>query len=381
MIYLDNAATTRVCPEAAEIAYTMMMETYGNPSSTHQAGRAAREALGKARKQVASALGCRSEELYFTSCGSESDNWAILRGAESMKRKGNHVITSTVEHDAVRKSFDELERLGYEVTRLDPEPDGSVSPDAVAKALRPDTILVSLMLVNNETGAVTDISAVSRAIKAAGCPALLHTDAVQGFLKVPFQAKTLGADMISISGHKIHAPKGIGALYISQQMKPASKLLPYLMGGGQESGMRAGTEALPQIAAFGAAAETGKKQQAASMERMHALRALAVDRLNAGIEGVQFIGGGAPHILSLSLPGYRSEVLMNFLDSRGICVSRSSACKQGRRSHVLEAMGLPAKVIDGAIRVSFSRFTTEEEVLALCGALEEARASLFPALG
>ena len=381
MIYLDNAATTRVCPEAAEIAYTMMTETYGNPSSTHQAGRAAREALGKARKQVASALGCRSEELYFTSCGSEADNWAILRGAESMKRKGNHVITSTVEHDAVRKSFDELERLGYEVTRLDPEPDGSVSPDAVAKALRPDTILVSLMLVNNETGAVTDISAVSRAIKAAGCPALLHTDAVQGFLKVPFQAKTLGADMISISGHKIHAPKGIGALYISQQMKPASKLLPYLMGGGQESGMRAGTEALPQIAAFGAAAETGKKQQAASMERMNALRALAVDRLNAGIEGVQFIGGGAPHILSLSLPGYRSEVLMNFLDSRGICVSRSSACKQGRRSHVLEAMGLPAKVIDGAIRVSFSRFTTEEEVLALCGALEEARASLFPALG
>lgn len=381
MIYLDNAATTRVCPEAAEIAYKMMTETYGNPSSTHQAGRAAREALGKARKQVASALGCRSEELYFTSCGSEADNWAILRGAESMKRKGNHVITSTVEHDAVRKSFDELERLGYEVTHLDPEPDGSVSPDAVAKALRPDTILVSLMLVNNETGAVTDISAVSRAIKAAGCPALLHTDAVQGFLKVPFQAKTLGADMISISGHKIHAPKGIGALYISQQMKPASKLLPYLMGGGQESGMRAGTEALPQIAAFGAAAETGKKQQAASMERMNALRALAVDRLNAGIEGVQFLGGGAPHILSLSLPGYRSEVLMNFLDSRGICVSRSSACKQGRRSHVLEAMGLPAKVIDGAIRVSFSRFTTEEEVLALCGALEEARASLFPALG
>ena len=381
MIYLDNAATTRVCPEAAEIANNMMTETYGNPSSTHQAGRAAKEALTRARKQVASALGCQSEELYFTSCGSEADNWAILRGAESMKRKGNHVITSTVEHDAVRKSFDELERLGYEVNRLDPEPDGSVSADAVAGALRPDTILVSLMMVNNETGAVTDISAVSRAIQAADCPALLHTDAVQGFLKVPFQAKALGADMISISGHKIHAPKGIGALYISKQMKPASKLLPYLLGGGQENGMRAGTEALPQIAAFGAAAEIGKKQQAASMERMNALRTLAVDRLSAGIDGIQFLGGGAPHILSLSLPGYRSEVLMNFLDSKGICVSRSSACKQGRRSHVLEAMGLPAKVIDGAIRVSFSRFTTEEEVLALCGALEEARASLFPALG
>ena len=371
MIYLDNAATTRVCPEAAEIAYTMMTETYGNPSSTHQAGRAAREALGKARKQVASALGCRSEELYVTSCGSESDNWAILRGAESMKRKGNHVITSTVEHDAVRKSFDELERLGYEVTRLDPEPDGSVSPDAVAKALRPDTILVSLMLVNNETGAVTDISAVSRAIKAAGCPALLHTDAVQGFLKVPFQAKTLGADMISISGHKIHAPKGIGALYISQQMKPASKLLPYLLGGGQESGMRAGTEALPQIAAFGAAAETGKKQQAASMERMHALRALAVDRLNAGIEGVQFIGGGAPHILSLAIPGVPVQNTINILQDHGICVSAGSACAKGHRSHVLTAMGLSPERIDAAFRISLCRDTTEAELETLYAVIRD----------
>lgn len=381
MIYLDNAATTRVCPEAAEIAYKMMTENFGNPSSTHQVGREAAAALKKARKQVADALGCMPEELYFTSCGSEADNWAIVRGAESMSRKGKHVITSTVEHDAVRESMKELERRGYEVTWLSPDETGAVPVSSVAAALRSDTILVSLMLVNNETGAITDIPGVSKALKAAGSAALLHTDAVQGFLKVPFQAKTLGADMISISGHKIHAPKGIGALYIRKGMKPAAKLLPYIMGGHQENEMRAGTENLPQIAAFGVAAELGRKEQKHAAEHMEQLRAHIVERLQQELPGVVFIGGGAPHVLSLSLPGYRSEVLMNFLDRNGICVSRSSACKQGRRSHVLEAMGLSSKVIDGAIRVSFSRYTTMEEADALCDALKEAKESLFPVLG
>ena len=381
MIYLDNAATTRVCPEAAEIAYKMMTENFGNPSSTHQVGREAAAALKKARKQVADALGCMPEEIYFTSCGSEADNWAIVRGAESMSRKGKHVITSTVEHDAVRESMKELERRGYEVTWLSPDETGAVPVSSVAAALRSDTILVSLMLVNNETGAITDIPGISKALKAAGSAALLHTDAVQGFLKVPFQAKTLGADMISISGHKIHAPKGIGALYIRKGMKPAAKLLPYIMGGHQENEMRAGTENLPQIAAFGVAAELGRKKQKHAAEHMEQLRAHIVERLQQELPGVVFIGGGAPHVLSLSLPGYRSEVLMNFLDRNGICVSRSSACKQGRRSHVLEAMGLSPKVIDGAIRVSFSRYTTMEEADALCDALKEAKESLFPVLG
>lgn len=381
MIYLDNAATTRVCPEAAEIAYKMMTENFGNPSSTHQVGREAAAALKKARKQVADALGCMPEEIYFTSCGSEADNWAIVRGAESMSRKGKHVITSTVEHDAVRESMKELERRGYEVTWLSPNETGAVPVSSVAAALRSDTILVSLMLVNNETGAITDIPGISKALKAAGSAALLHTDAVQGFLKVPFQAKTLGADMISISGHKIHAPKGIGALYIRKGMKPAAKLLPYIMGGHQENEMRAGTENLPQIAAFGVAAELGRKEQKHAAEHMEQLRAHIVERLQQELPGVVFIGGGAPHVLSLSLPGYRSEVLMNFLDRNGICVSRSSACKQGRRSHVLEAMGLSSKVIDGAIRVSFSRYTTMEEADALCDALKEAKESLFPVLG
>lgn len=381
MIYLDNAATTQVCKEAAEAAYNMMVNDFGNPSSTHVAGRTAKKALDTARKQVAAALGCDAKELYFTSCGSEADNWAILRGAESMSRRGRHVISSTVEHDAVRKSLDELERRGYEVTRLSPDSTGAIPVEAVTEALRSDTILVSLMLVNNETGAVTDISAISRAMKAAGSQALLHTDAVQGFLKIPFKAKTLGADMISISGHKIHAPKGIGALYISQSMKPASKLLPYILGGGQENGMRAGTEALPQIAAFGAAAAVGSKEMNKSMKHMQALRDHTVRRLTAEIDGVQIIRGGAPHILSISLPGYKSEVLMNYLERREICVAKSSACKKGGRSHVLEAIGLAPKVIDGALRISFSRYSTIEDADALCDGLQEAKESLFAALG
>ena len=370
--YLDNAATTRVCPEAAQAALAAMTEVYGNPSSTHTKGREAKKLLEGSRAQVAAALGCAPEELVFTSCGSESDNWALLGGAEAMKRRGRHVLSSAVEHDAVRKSLDELEARGFEVTRLRPEKDGSVSAEAVAAALREDTILVSLMLVNNETGAVTDISAVSRALKAAGSAALLHTDAVQGFGKLAFTPKTLGADLVSISGHKIHAPKGVGALYI----RGGLRLKPFILGGGQENGRRAGTEALPQIAAFGAAAELAKRGLAENAARMEALREDALARLRPAVPELVLIGGGAPHILSLSLPGWRSEVLMNFLEARGVYVSRSSACKKGARSHVLEAMGLPAAVIDGALRVGLSRCTTQEDIAARCDGLIAARATL-----
>ena len=366
--YLDNAATTKVCDEAAQAALAAMTENYGNPSSTHTKGREANRLLEAARKQVAAALGCAPGELVFTSCGSESDNWAILGGAEAMKRKGKHIISSAVEHDAVRRCLDELESRGFEVTRLAPDEKGGISVDSVVSALRDDTILVSLMLVNNETGAVTDISSIAKAVKKANPAALVHTDAVQGFLKVPFSAKTLGADMISISGHKIHAPKGIGALYI----KSGLRLKPFIVGGGQESGRRAGTEAMPQIAAFGAACEIARISMAENIARMQALRQLAVERLSRDIPELVLIGGGAPHILSISLPGWRSEVLMNYLEAREVFVSRSSACKKGGRSHVLEAMGLSAKVIDGAIRIGLSRFSTEEDIDALCMGLKEA---------
>lgn len=371
-IYLDNAATTRVCTEAADIAYKIMTDCYGNPSSTHTKGRDAKAYLDTARAQIASALGCSASEVYFTSCGSESDVWAITRGAESAARRGRHIISSAVEHDAVRKTLEELESRGFEVTYLSPEKDGSVSADAVKAALREDTILVTLMMVNNETGGITDIAAIAKMLKGCGSKALLHTDAVQGFMKVPFSAKKLGADMISISGHKIHAPKGIGALYI----KTGVKIKPLIRGGAQEGGMRAGTEAMPQIAAFGKAAEIAFSGMKDNCDTMASLRALAMSTICADIPEAQIIGGGAPHILSVSLPGWRSEVLMNFLEAEGIYVSRSSACKKGGRSHVLEAMRLPAQVIDGAIRVSFSRYNTEDDVLALCSALKRAHDTL-----
>ena len=370
--YLDNAATTKVCDEAAQAALAAMTENYGNPSSTHTKGREANRLLEKARKQVSAALGCTPGELIFTSCGSESDNWAIINGAEAMKRRGKHIISSAVEHDAVRRSLDELESRGFEVTRLAPDEKGGISLDSVVSALRDDTILVSLMLVNNETGAVTDISSIARAVKKACPAALVHTDAVQGFMKVPFSAKTLGADMISISGHKIHAPKGVGALYI----KNGVKLKPFIVGGSQENGRRAGTEAMPQIAAFGAACEIARAGMAENIARMQSLRERAVERLSREIPELVLIGGGSPHILSISLPGWRSEVLMNYLEAKEVYVSRSSACKKGGRSHVLEAMGLSSRVIDGAIRIGLSRFTTEEDIDALCAALKEAHDTL-----
>ena len=370
--YLDNSATTRVCPEAAEAALKAMTEVYGNPSSTYTKGREAKALLDKSRRQVADALGCQPGELVFTSCGSESDNWAVLSGAEAMRRKGKHVITSLVEHDAVRKSMEELAARGYEVTFLKPDKTGAIPPEAVKEALRPDTILVSLMLVNNETGAVTDIPAVFRILKEAESQALLHVDAVQAFCKIPFTPRSLGADMISVSGHKIHAPKGIGALYIRKGLR----LKPFVVGGSQEDGRRAGTEAVPQIAAFGAAAQLATAHLAENTEHMAALKARTLNTLRETVPELKWIETAAPHILSISLPGWRSEVLMNFLEAQEIYVSRSSACKKGARSHVLESIGMDARTIDGALRVGFCRYNTAEDVDALCAALKQARDTL-----
>ncbi len=370
--YLDNAATTPVCPEAAEAAVRMMTANFGNPSSTHALGRAAREELKKARETIAASIGAQPGEIFFTAGGTESDNWALRSGAQLMRHKGKHIISSTVEHDAIRKSLDELERLGYEVTRLSPAADGAIHADALAAALRPDTILVSLMLVNNETGAVSDVAAFSRTIRAAGCPALLHTDAVQGYCKLPFTVKSLGADMITLSAHKINAPKGTGALYV----RSGVKLPPFLLGGGQEGGLRSGTENMPGIAAFAAAAAAAMADKG-YRERMNALREHTLARLRAENPPLVVIGGGAPHLLCVSLPGWRSEVLLNFLDARGVSISKGSACKRGARSHVLEAMGLDARVIDGAVRVSFSRLTTQEEADYFCDCFAEARRTIL----
>ena len=372
MHYLDNSATTQVCPEAAQAALEAMTVIFGNPSSTHTAGREAKKLLDRSRASVAKALGCRPEELVFTSCGSESDNWALLSGADAMRRKGKHIISSMAEHDAIRRTLDLLEAQGYEITRLKPDRSGAVPVSDVAAALREDTVLISLMLVNNETGAVTDIPGVTSLLKKTGSQALLHTDAVQAFLKLPFTPASLGADLISVSGHKVHAPKGIGALYVRKGLR----LKPMIIGGSQEEGRRAGTEATAQIAAFAAACDAAYPCLAENAEKMRQQREEIIRRLQADIPELTVIGGGAPHILSVSLPGWRSEVLMNFLEAREVFVSKSSACKKGGRSHVLEAMGLDAKTIDGALRIGLSRFTAQEDLDALCLGLREARATL-----
>lgn len=372
--YLDNAATTKVCAEAADKALKMMTGDYGNPSSTHTLGRSAKAALDEARKNVAAGLGCTPAEVYFTSCGSESDNWAILEGAYSRQRYGKHIISSMAEHDAVRRPLEKLQKEGFEVTFLPPDETGAVSAESVKAALRSDTILVTLMMVNNETGGITDIAAIGRMLKAEGSKALLHTDAVQAYLKIPFSAKTLGADMISISGHKIHAPKGVGALYI----RAGVHIPAHILGGGQENGLRSGTEPLPQIAAFGEAARLAKAVLPEAGKRMAELRQYCIDTITTSLPETVVIGGGAPHILSLGIPGCRSEVLMSCLEAEEIYVSKSSACKRGKRSHVLETMGVPDKVIDGALRISFSRYTTREDCERFCSALIEAKNRYFP---
>lgn len=372
-VYFDNAATTKVCPEAAEAVLAAMTEDYGNPSSGYKLGRNAAAKLKTAREQVASALGAKPEEVYFTSGGTEGDNWAIRASAHLMRHRGHHIITGASEHDAVRKTMQSLEQDGWEVTYIAPDKSGRTPVEAVLDAVRDDTVLVSVMMVNNETGAVNDIAAMAAGVRTRNPGALFHTDAVQGFLKVPFSAKKLGADLITISSHKIHGPKGSGALYVRSGLR----LSGMMTGGEQEGGLRPGTEATPAILGFGAAAQVGKKCFNESTEHMRELREYTLTLLREALPVVETIGDGeAPHILSISLPGYKSEVLMNFMDAAGVCVSKSSACKKGARSHVLEAMKLPNDVIDGAIRVSFSRYSTREEAEYFVKTLADAAARL-----
>ena len=375
--YLDNAATTPVRPEAVRAAVEAMTQGWGNPSSRYALGSQAANQVKQWRSQVAAALGCQPGELYFTSCGTESDNWAIQGAVELGRRKGRHVVTTAVEHAAVLEPCRELERQGYEVTYLQPDREGNISPHQVAGALREDTVLVSMMLVNNELGTILPVKEAARAIKAAGCPALLHCDAVQGLLKVPFTPGELGVDLLSISGHKIHAPKGIGGLYIRRGLR----FPPLIRGGGQEEGLRSGTEATAQIAALAAAAQAGRDTLDRDLEHMAALKAYALERLTAQLPELQVLArGGAPHILAVTLPGYKSEVVVRFLSDLGICVSSGSACHKGKPSHVYAALKRPKRELDGALRLSFSYDTAREDVDALVQGLVRAREELFPSL-
>ena len=370
MIYLDNSATTKPCKEAVAAMTAALEENWYNPSALYGAGIGARRLLEEARAAVAEKLGAEPDRVFFTSGGTEADNWAIFSAAERLGKRGKHIVTTAVEHHAVLNPMKKLESKGFEVTYLQPDETGYISADTLKAALRKDTILVSVMMVNNETGAVMPIREMAQTVHRT-CPlALFHTDAVQGFLKVPFRAKSLGADLISVSSHKVHGPKGCGALYI----RAGLTLPPYLLGGGQEQNYRSGTEGCPAIAGFGAACRSAKPEE--EIAAMAAVRRYAEETLPQ-VPGLQLLGCHmAPHILSLSLPGIRSQGIINCLQDRGICVSAGSACAKGHRSHVLEAMGTDPRVIDGAIRISLSKENTVEDIDALRDALAEARSLL-----
>ena len=370
MIYLDNAATTKPCPAAVEAINRCLTENWGNPSAQYRFGVEAARVLRQSRQAVAEALGGETDRVYFTSGGTEADNWAIFSAAERLGKRGRHIITTAVEHHAVLHPIQKLEAQGFEVTYLQPDALGNISLEALDAALRPDTIFVSIMMVNNESGAVMPIERMAKLVHRKCPKALFHTDAVQGFFKIPFRARTLGADMISVSGHKIHGTKGIGALYL------APKLPAYILGGGQEGGLRSGTENLPMIAGLGAACSSQLPHRQKAIGEQNRLKKLLQEGLSH-MEGVALIGAQeAPHIVNLAVPGLRSQGLLNGLQDHDICVSAGSACSKGHRSHVLEAMGVAPELIDGSIRVSLSDETTEEEIRTFLSVLPKVISSL-----
>ena len=368
MIYLDNSATTKPCIQAVEAMTKALTEGWGNPSALYGFGIETARALRIARHQVAAAMGAEPDRVFFTSGGTEADNWAVFGTVKRLGKRGKHLITTAMEHHAILNCFKELEAQGFDVTYLQPDEKGRVTVEELKNALRPDTIFVSVMMVNNEIGSVMPIGQMAK-ITHRLCPdAIFHTDAVQGFLKIPFQAKTLGADLISVSSHKIHGPKGAGALYISPKLK---SFPPLLLGGGQEGGYRSGTEGTPAIFGFAAAAEGVSKTFREDISREKELLSHLAERLSA-LPGVTINGAHeAPHILSIAIPGVPTQNSINILQDADICVSAGSACAKGHRSHVLTAMGIDPKIIDSTFRVSLCRDTTQEELEALVKTIEE----------
>lgn len=375
--YLDNAATTPVPEEVIAAMAETLRHHSGNPSSQYPYGQDGKAVAEKGRETIARALGCPKERLFFTSCGTESDVWAIRGAVWHGRHKGKHIVTTAVEHSAVLEPCRQLEQEGYTVTYLAPDRQGNITAQQVADALREDTALVSVMLVNNETGCVFPVAEIARLLREHGSKALLHTDAVQAFLKLPFRADTLGADLISVSGHKLNAPKGVGALYIGPRCRAVR---PLLAGGGQERGLRSGTEATAQIAGFAKAVELRLAGYEEKLARMAQLKQYALEQLLT-IDGVVRIGNGdAPHILSVSLVGYPSANIVTELGAQGICISAGSACHRGKLSHVYAAMKLDKRTAAGVLRVSFAPETTREEIDALVSALRKHKETRFPML-
>ena len=377
-IYLDNSATTPLCASAKE-AMTSAMEVYGNPSSLHTVGQEAHKLVEAARREIALSLGLRSAsdagKILFTSCGSESDNLAILGTAFAKpRRQGGRVITTDSEHSGVENAMRLLESHGFEVVRIRTV-GGELDWEQYTEALNDRTFLVSMMMVNNETGAQYDLAKAFALAKAKREDIVTHTDAVQGYLKCRFNPKTLRADMVTVSAHKIHGPKGVGALYVSPEALKRRDFIPCLYGGGQEYGFRSGTENVVGIAGFGAAARQGYASLSDEIAHLRELRDYACLRLSSlPVRINQPTGACAPHILNLTLPDIRSETMLHSLSAEGISVSQGSACSShaaGQVSRALLAFGLTDADAEASIRVSFGRQNTKEDVDALVAALSE----------
>ena len=371
-VYLDNSATTRCFDEVAQLMHKIMCEDYGNPSSMHHKGVEAEQYLRYAKETLAKILKVNEKEILFTSGGTESDNIALIGTAMANHRRGRHLITTAIEHPAILQSMAYLENQGFRVTYLPVDREGRISLKDLERAIRPDTILVSIMHTNNEIGSIQPIAEAGELIKRINPHTLFHVDAVQGFGKFRIYPAKMYVDMLSVSGHKIHGPKGVGFLYI----RDGAKVNPIIYGGGQQRGMRSGTENVPGIAGLAKAAEMVYANLDEDMGRMYELRDLLI-RGVSGIENVRVNGCPgrecAAHIVSLSVRGVRSEVLLHALEDRGIYVSAGSACaaKKQQTSATLKAIGIEKDLLDSTLRFSISVFTTEEEIQYTIQALSE----------
>jgi cysteine desulfurase len=369
--YLDNSATTAVCKAAADKALYMMTDNYGNPSSLHKMGIRAEEEVEKAREIIARTLSVDSREIIFTSGGTEANNTAVFGAAQALRRRGDRVIVSAVEHPSVHESAKRLSELGFDVHYAPVDKDGAVDIEALKALLNNKTILVSVMAVNNETGTIQPIERVSKLVHKLSPEALFHCDAVQAYCKMPLKPQKYGVDLMTVSAHKIHGAKGAGALYI----RSGARISPLLYGGEQQKKLRPGTESPPLIAAFGAAAAEADIQADSGYIRELSSYALGLLRQTDGIS-INSPADALPYIINISAEGIRSETMLHHLESTGVYISSSSACAKGKRSYVLEAMGLSDSRIDSSLRISFSKYNTKEDIDALTAGLRTGIATL-----
>ncbi len=373
MHYLDNAATTKVDLQVADHIRKVMEQSFANPSSLYKPGLDSELILRQSRAKVASAMGCTPAEVYFTGCGTESNNIAILGAVEARKEWADHIICTGYEHPSVQQPIEKLQQQGWKVTLVTPNEQGVIQPEQLADLVTSKTALVTAMQVNNETGAILDVQRLSKLVKEKNARTFVHVDGVQGWLRLPIKLSATQIDSYAVSGHKIHAPKGIGALYL----KKNSNIIPPFLGGGQEKGIRPGTENLPYIAGLAMAAEMMQKNMPQRKKQIAHCNELLRSQLE-NMDGIVLNSpqDAAPEVLNFSVMGIRSETMLHFLEQKEVYVSSGSACSKGASSHTLAAMGLPSQRIDSALRVSFSKDSTQEDVQALLEGLAEGMASL-----